>query len=464
MNDFQSYQSPFSWRYASPEMRRIWSEENKRLLWRKLWVWIAQSQAELGLVRPEQVEDLQKHETQINIARSLEIENNIQHDLMAELKAFAEQCPIGGKIIHSGATSMDIKDNAEAIQIIQSLDLLIKRLRILLSIFNEKILEFADITCMAFTHLQPAEPTTVGYRFSIYAQDLLSDWIGLNNVRKSFRGKGFKGAVGTAASYLELIGTENYSIFEKRLEELTGLNFFPATTQTYPRKQEFTTICILAGLGATLSKFSFDIRFLQSPPIGELSEPFSKEQVGSSAMPFKRNPIKAEEITSLSRTLSSMPQIAWHNAASSILERTLDDSANRRILLPEAFLICDEILEKANNIVQGLELNHNAIKRNLTMYLPFSNTEKLMMTLVKAGADRQEVHSKLRQYSLEAWDRIIQGKQGDLCQHITTDSMFLQYLNSDSISLILNDDRYVGIAPKQARIIAKVIQDNIKFE
>jgi len=330
MPDFDNYQFPFSWRYASQEMRQIWSESNKRLLWRKIWVALAETQLEFGLVTPLQVAELRQFFNRLNIPRSFHIENEIHHDLMAELKTFAEQCPTAGGIIQLGATSTDIEDNPDVLRIHQALTLIITKLSKLLALFSEKISEWADIPIIAFTHLQPAEPSTLGYRFAFYAQDLISDLQELRRLQAQLKGKGFKGAVGTGAAYADLVGKHNLDLFENQISQRLGLPFFTITNQTYPRKQDFMVTSALAGLGVSLYKFAFDLRLLQSPTIGELSEPFSQHQVGSSAMPFKRNPVQAEKIDSLARLLSTMPQVAWQNAAHSLLERTLDDSANRR--------------------------------------------------------------------------------------------------------------------------------------
>ena len=330
MSLYDNYQSPFSWRYGSEEMRLIWSETNKRKLWRRIWVSLADAQSKFGLVTSQQVAELKAHAEEIDIETALKIESEIHHDLMAELKTFAAQCPTAGGIIHMGATSMDIEDNADVLRMQSALNLVIAKLgRLLLSI-AERMEITADLPIMAYTHLQPAEPSTLGYRFSVYAQDLLDDWMVLQEIRQNFRGKGFKGAVGTAAAYFDLLGAENYPAFEEALSIDLKLPFFPISTQTCTRKQDLSVLNALASLGATLHKFAFDLRVLQSPPIGETSEYFSPKQVGSSAMPFKRNPINSEKIDSLARQLSAYPQVAWQNAATNLLERTLDDSANRR--------------------------------------------------------------------------------------------------------------------------------------
>ncbi len=462
MKDFENYQSPYSWRYSSPEMRKIWSEAHKRLLWRKIWVALAEVQSEFGLVTPEQVADLRLHRHEIDIARALEFESQIQHDLMAEVKTYAEQCSQAGGIIHLGATSVDIKDNATALQLRDALDLIISECRSLLSILFPMVRQYADLPVMAYTHLQPAEPTTLGYRLAQYAQDLLEDLKNLVRVRSNLRGKGFKGAVGTSASYAELLGAENLSGFESSLSEKLSLPFYPVTTQTYPRKQEYDMLCALAGLGATLYKFAFDLRILQSPPLGELSEPFGKKQVGSSAMPFKRNPIRSEKVDSLARSLAQFPRLAWDNAAHSLLERTLDDSANRRTMLPEAFLNADELLRVTSGIFENLNIDRKAISKNMDIYGPFAATERLLMALTKAGADRQEMHERLRMHTLASWDAIKNDEPNPLISLVAEDRVFQRYLSTEQIQSYLDASDYVGDAAQRARQFAKTIQDQIE--
>ncbi len=299
MTDYKNYQSPFSWRYGTEPMRLLWSEHHKRLLWREIWVALAEVQETYGLVTPEQSADLRAHMKGVDMERSLAIEQEINHDLMAEIRIFAEQAKLGGAILHLGATSMDVEDNADALRLRQSLDLTLARLASLLEILIKLIGQYAELPLIAYTHLQPAEPSTLGYRIALYAQDLLEDFKQIKSQHDAIRGKGFKGAVGTGASYAELIGKEHLAEFEIKLGEKLSLSFYPITAQTYPRKQDYAILSALAGLGQSLHKMAFDLRILQSPPIGELSEPFGSRQVGSSAMPFKRNPIKAEKIDSL---------------------------------------------------------------------------------------------------------------------------------------------------------------------
>jgi len=311
---------------------------------------------------------------------------------------------------------------------------------------------------MGFTHLQPAEPTTLGYRLAQYAQDLFFDWQNLTRLRDNLKGKGVKGAVGTGASFAELLGKENLPRFEARLSEILGLPFFPVTTQVYPRKQDYEILSALAGLGASLYKFAFDLRLLQSPTIGELSEPFGKKQIGSSAMPFKRNPIRSEKIDSLARMLAQYPRIAWDNAAHTLLERTLDDSANRRTILPEAFLSADEILIVTESIIGGLQINEASMKNNLTQYGPFAAIERVLMNLVKAGADRQKMHERLRQHSLTAWGSIQRGDSNPLIDLISTDEEILNYLSPNELSELMDAGDHLGDAPQRTKQLVESIQ------
>jgi adenylosuccinate lyase len=461
MFDFNTYLSPFTWRYGSEEMRRLWSEAHKRRLWRRIWVALAEAQAGYGLLTADQLAELRTHAEQVDVERALELESEIHHDLMAELKAFAEQCPLGAGALHLGATSMDIEDNADALRMRQSLDLLMNDLREVVSGFAKQIETWAETPVIGFTHLQPAEPTTLGYRLAQYAQDLLGDWEYLDQLRHEVKGKGFKGAVGTGASYAELVGAENLDKFESRLSELLDLPFYPVASQTTPRKQDYGVMSALAGLGASLYRFAFDLRILQSPPIGEIAEPFARNQVGSSAMPFKRNPINAEKIDSLARLLAGMPRLAWDNAAHQLLERTLDDSANRRTLLPEAFLIADELLRASRRIIDGLQVDEEALARNLAEYGPFAATERVLMALGKAGADRQAMHARLREHSLQAWEDVKAGKPNPLADQICRDPAFLAYLTVDQFRSLMDVSGYVGDAPRRARALASKIKRSL---
>jgi adenylosuccinate lyase len=461
MPDFETYLSPFTWRYGTPAMRRLWSEAQKRRLWRGIWVALAEVQSEFGLVTPEQAADLRAHQDQVDLPRALEIEAEIQHDLMAEVRAYAEQCQVGGGIIHLGATSMDVEDNVDALRLRQALELLLDGLAGLLRTFAGLIEKYADTPLMAFTHLQPAEPSTLGYRLALYGQDLLQDHQEIRKQVSGIKGKGFKGAVGTGASYAELLGAEKLADFEGKLSAKLELPFFPVASQVYPRKQDYEVISALAGLGLSLYKFAFDLRLLQSPPLGELAEPFGEKQVGSSSMPFKRNPVRSEKINSLARYLAGLPRLAWDNAAHSLLERTLDDSANRRILLPEACLAADEMLRTANGILAKLRVDEAAIARNLAFYGPFAATERVLMALVKKGADRQEMHERIRTLAMKAWEALRADGENPLTAELCRDAEMTEYLSEAEIRTLMDARSYVGDAPARAREMAKRIVDNL---
>jgi adenylosuccinate lyase len=314
---------------------------------------------------------------------------------------------------------------------------------------------------MGFTHLQPAEPSTLGYRLAQYAQDLWMDWQNLFQMRNQIKGKGLKGAVGTSASYVELLGADALPEFESRLSELLRLDFFPVTTQVYPRKQDYEVLSALAGFGASIHKFAFDLRILQAPPFGELGEPFGKKQVGSSAMPFKRNPVKAETSNSLARLLAQMARAAWDNAALTLLERTIDDSANRRTSLPEAFLIADELLSIATWICEDLRVDEVAIVRNMDTYSPFAATERVLMALGKAGADRQAMHEHIRQLTMQAWEALRNGQENPLIELIVTAPELLRYLSKEELRALMDASGYIGDAPARAKALVEQIRKQV---
>jgi adenylosuccinate lyase len=479
MYDHETYLSPLTWRYGSDEMRQIWSTAHRRRLWRRIWVALAEAQAGFGLVTPEQVADLQAHVDDIDIERAHEIEAETRHDLMSEVKTFAEQCPVGGGIIHLGATSTDIEDNADALCLRDGLDLILSRLRALQAELAELIEAQSDQACMAYTHLQPAEPSTVGYRLAQYGFDLLTDLKELRRVRDGVRGKGIKGAVGTSASYEQLLApppseggaasSQESGIEEehraRELESKTmaklGLEAFPVATQTYPRKQDWLVLNALAGLAGSLYKFAFDLRLLQSQPFGEWSEPFGCQQVGSSAMPFKRNPVASENVDSLARMVAALPRVAWDNAAHTLLERTLDDKSNRRLILPQAFLIAEELLRRVRPIVRGLVVREGATARSLAVYGTFAATERLLMELVKAGADRQAMHERIRQHSLAAWDAIERGEPNPLLDRLAADPVLLGFLPAEQVRDLLDAHGYVGDAPQRARDLVGMIREKL---
>jgi adenylosuccinate lyase len=460
MFDHTTYLSPLSWRYGSDEMRRIWSEEHRRRTWRRIWVALAAAQAEVGLVTPQQAADLRAHAADVDIERAHQIESEIKHDLMSEVKAFAEQCHVGGGIIHLGATSMDVKDNADVLLARDALDLVLVRLRALLATVADRIETRAHQACMGYTHLQPAEPTTVGYRLAQYGLDLSIDLEELERVRDRLKGKGIKGATGTSASFVQLLSTAAIAPrdLEQRIMAELGLPAFAVTTQTYPRKQDWLMLNALTGLCGSLYKFAFDLRILQAHPYGEWSEPFGRRQVGSSAMPFKRNPVNAENMDSLARLAAALPRVAWDNAAHSLLERTLDDSGNRRLILPQAFLISDELLRRAQRVLDELVIHDQEVARKLATYGTFAATERLLMELVKAGADRQEMHELIRRHSLDAWAAIEQGKANPLRDSLESDPEVQAYLGPEEVRALLDAKEYVGDAPQRALDLATEIR------
>ncbi len=453
--------SPLTWRYGSDEMRRIWSENHKRRLLRQVWLALAKAQRDAGLVTDDQIADLARQVDHVDIARAAAIETEVKHDLVAELQTYAEQCPLGGGVLHMGATSADILDNAEALRLREGLDEVLTAVRSLATHLADQIERWAHTPTMAFTHIQPAEPTTIGYRLAQYGHDLLLDMAELSRVRNNVKGKGLKGAVGTSAAFTTLLAGTGWTAvqLETRALSYLGLEAFPVATQTYTRKQDWLILNALAGLGGTLYKFAFDLRLLQSPVIGEWSEPFGKKQVGSSAMPFKRNPITAEKMNSLARHLASMPRVAWDNAAHSLLERTLDDSANRRLLLPEAFLIADELLGNANRLVSTLQVDEDAVARNLATYGLFAGSEQVLAALSKAGADRLAMHGRIRDHAMQAWETINQGRPNPLADLLANDEVFLRYLSADEIREQLDYAAYLGDAPERALAVAQALRE-----
>ena len=462
--NYETYISSFTWRYGSDAMRQIWSEENKRLLMRRVWVALATAQYQAGLVTAEQVADLEMHQSNIDIARALEIEKDTRHDVMAEIRTFAEQCAVGGGIIHWGATSADITDNVDALRLRDAAVLLQSQLKELLLVLAQKIEETAVIPTMAHTHIQPAEPTTLGYRFAVYAQDLLDDYNDLLNLIGNIRGKGLKGAVGTQASYDELLHDVQMSPaeMEKIAMGKLGLPYFPIATQTYTRQQDLRVQQVLAGIAASLHKFAMDFRVLQSPPFGEWAEPFGKKQVGSSAMPFKRNPINTENICSLARYVAGLPAVAWDNASQAILERSLDDSANRRIFQAEGFLAMDEMLKRTTRVIKDMVIDETAVSRNMETYGPFAATERVLMAVVAAGGSRQDGHEWIRDASLQAWAAMREGKGNPLVELMMTDENIAQYLTPDQVKELMDANAHTGTAVNRANAFAQLVRETIQ--
>lgn len=462
MKDFKTYQSPFSWRYGSAEMRSIWSEENKYKIWRKIWVELAAAQKDLGLVSDAELADLKKQQDNIEIERIWEIEKDTRHDVVAAIKEFAEKAKIGGGKIHTGATSMDIVDNADTLRVKESLEIVEANLILLLKEFAKQIEKYADAPCMGFTHLQPAEPTTVGYRLSIYANDLLEDLQFLNFVKTHLLGKGLKGAVGTQASYVELFGKEQAEQMEKKVMKKLGLESALIANQVGPRKADLFVAQLLSSIAQSLYKFAFDLRLMQSPGFGEWQEPFGKSQVGSSAMPFKKNPMKSEQICSLSRLVESLSSNAWQNASLSLLERTLDDSANRRTYIPEMFLATDEMLNSAIKIVAGLIIHENQIKNNLDKYGPFAASEAILMEGVKQGASRQDLHEVLRDIAMTAWSDVMENNPNPMSELLKSNSKIKQHLDVEKIEKLLDVKTHIGTSPERAKKLVEEIKKMTK--
>ncbi|MEO6835651.1 MAG: adenylosuccinate lyase [Candidatus Tumulicola sp.] len=457
--DYRTYASPFSWRYGRAALRSLFSEQMRRRLWRAVWVALAEAQGAQGLVAEAELEDLRAHAHCIDIDAALEIEREIHHDLMAEIRVFSSQATVGGGKLHLGATSMDIEDTVETYRLRLALAWVGESLHELLSAFAAQVRRYADLVCMGFTHLQPAEPTTLGYRFAAYAQDLLIDDANLRFVFENLTTKGFRGAVGTAASYEHLLDRSGRSAdIEAYVLEHFGLEAREISTQTYPRKLDYLLLSGLAGLGASLSKFAADVRVLSSPEFGEVAEPFGRKQVGSSAMPFKRNPILCERIGSLARLLLGYSDTAWQNAATNLLERTLDDSANRRTILPEALLCADEIVSLARRVIGGLRIEERRIAHNLRTYGPFAGTEAVMLEGVRSGGDRQALHESIRDASMQSWDALARGQDNPLAQLLGEDRALTALLDPAEIRRLLDPGKHVGTAPQRARLLADKIE------
>lgn len=414
---------------------------------------LAKAQSKDGLISKKELADLVKNQDKIDIQRIIEIEETTRHDVVAALKEFAEKAKVGGGKIHLGATSMDIVDNADSVNTQEALQIIEDRLKQLLSNFKLKIKNYAALPCMGYTHLQPAEPTTLGYRFALYAQDLLWDWELLQWVKKNLKAKGMKGAVGTAASY-EALTKKN---IESDVMDDLGLDPVLIANQTNPRKVDYFVAVLLASIAQSLHKFAFDLRIMQSAGWGEWQEPFGKSQVGSSAMPFKKNPIKSEQICSLARLVVSLSRNAWDNASLSLLERTLDDSANRRVYIPEMFLAIDEMLASAAQIVEGLVINEKRIRQNLENYAPFAATEAIIIEAVKRGADRQKMHEILREVSMKAWQAIQDGQENPMKDLLLNNKNLVNYLTKLEIIKLLDVKKHIGTAPKRALKLVKEI-------
>ncbi|MGD0472216.1 MAG: adenylosuccinate lyase [Candidatus Velthaea sp.] len=460
-----TYASPFSWRYARMELRELFSERERRKLWRAVWIALAESQLRSGLVSQAELDDLRAHAGDIDLAAALAIEQEIGHDLMAEIRVFAKQATVGGGKIHLGATSMDIEDTVEIYRMRLALHQIVGSIDALLVAFAAQIDAHADTVCMGYTHLQPAEPTTIGYRLAVYAQDVLIDRAALLFSLEQLTAKGIRGAVGTSASYSRLLAGTGRSAADQENDVLGafGLSARDVATQTYPRKLDFLLLSQLAGLGASLSKFAADVRILGSAGFGEVFEPFGAKQVGSSAMPFKRNPVMSERIDSLARLLPGYADVAWQNAATNYLERTLDDSANRRTILPEALLCSDELLSLARKIVTGLRVDERRIAENLRTYGPFAGTEAVLMEAAKAGADRQEMHEAIRESAMTAYAALARGESNPLARLIADDERIARYVDPAEIRVQLDPTGHTGDAAQRARRLAARIRETLEI-
>lgn len=462
--DFTHYVSPFSWRYGTREMRAIFSEHHKYQLWRKIWVALARVQQKAGLVSKAELDDLVAHAANIDIFKILEIEKETHHDVVAAISEFAAKASVGGGKIHLGATSMDVVDNADMMRISEALAFIETNCITLLNSLADLIKANASVVCMGYTHLQPAEPTTVGYRFALYAQDLLTDLSYLRFVRLEIKGKGMKGAVGTRASYTQIVSGTKHTAEDLDVAVMKELGIEGALIagQVYPRKYDYFVLTLLSSISSSLAKFAGDLRILQSPAIGEWSEPFGKKQVGSSAMPFKRNPVNSEKICSLARYIASLPQVALENATLSHLERTLDDSANKRIIISEGFIALDEIMQTALKIVDGIDIHKERIEYNVAQYAPFAATEVLLVHLVSNGANRQEMHELLREISMQAWNEVSEGRLNRMEELVAKNVVIRKYLTPKVIHQSFDVSHHIGDAPERAIQLVHKIRKEIQ--
>jgi adenylosuccinate lyase len=441
-------------------MRELFSEETKRRMWRRLWLELATAQSKAGLVTEEELADLRRHVDAVDLAAAHEIEKEIHHDLMAELRVYAKQAKLGGGKLHLGATSMDVEDNVETARMKQALSMVSDALRSLLDLFAAQIEKYADLPCMAYTHLQAAEPTTLGYRMSLWAHDFYLDYENLKCLAAWLPSKGLRGAVGTSASYAALLKGSNVTPdqIERDVMSAFGLTASLITGQTYSRRLDYIVVANVAALAATASKFAFDVRVLASSPFGELGEPFEATQVGSSAMPFKRNPIMCERICSLARPIAANAMVTWQNAADNLLERTLDDSANRRFVLAESFLAADEIVSLAGRVIGGLRVDKGRIAANLATFGPFAATEAVLMAAARRGADRQALHEKLREASMKAWEAIEKDEKNPLPEMLSNDAAFTAHLKPAEMKALLEPAAHVGLAAERARLFAAKVR------
>lgn len=447
---YDRYESPLGQRYAGKEMQQLFSQDKKFKTWRKLWIALAESEKELGLdITQEQIDELKAHAEDINYDVAKEREKIVRHDVMSHVYAYGEQCPNAKGIIHLGATSCFVGDNTDLIIMYEALELVKKKLVNVLAALEKFALEYKDLPVLAFTHFQPAQPTTLGKRTAIWTQDLLMDYEDICYLLENKKLRGCKGTTGTQASFMELFDNDEEKV--KQLDQMIADKMgykesYPVSTQTYSRKVDSRILNVLGAIAQSAHKFSNDIRLLQN--LKEVEEPFEKGQIGSSAMAYKRNPMRSERMASLANYVIADTLNPAIVAATQWFERTLDDSANKRISIPEAFLAIDGILDLYLNITDGLVVYPKVIESHLMKELPFMATEMILMDAVKAGGDRQELHERIRVHSMEAGKMVkVEGKENDLLERIANDDAFPQ--NMEQLISIMSPANFVGRAPNQ---------------
>ena len=450
------YVSPLSERYASKEMQYIFSPDMKFRTWRRLWIALAETEKELGLdITQEQIDEMKAHVDDINYDVAKEREKVVRHDVMSHVYAFGVQCPKAKPIIHLGATSCYVGDNTDIIIMTEALKLVKKKLVNVIAELAKFADEYKALPTLAFTHFQPAQPTTVGKRASLWLQELMLDYEDICYVIDGMKLLGSKGTTGTQASFLELFDGDHETIdkIDPMIAEKMGFKAcYPVSGQTYSRKVDTRVVNVLAGIAASAYKFSNDIRLLQH--LKEIEEPFEKTQIGSSAMAYKRNPMRSERIGSLSRYVMVDALNPAITSATQWFERTLDDSANKRLSVPEAFLAIDGILDLYLNVVDGLVVYPKVIEKHLMSELPFMATENIMMDAVKAGGDRQELHEKIRTLSMEAGKHVkVEGKENNLLELIAADPSF--NLTLDELKKTMDPSKYTGRAKEQVEAFLK---------
>ncbi len=454
------YESPLSERYASPQMQYIFSPEKKFRTWRRLWIALAEAEQELGLaIADEQIEEMKAHADDINFDVAKEREKEVRHDVMAHVYAYGQQCPKAKGIIHLGATSCYVGDNTDIILMSEALDLVREKLINVIDKLAGFAEEYKDMPTLGYTHFQPAQPTTVGKRATLWLQDYVMDLQDLDYVKGSLKLLGSKGTTGTQASFLELFDGDQQKVdrLDPLIAEKMGFDScVDVSGQTYSRKTDMRVLNVLAGIAASAGKMANDIRLLQH--MKEVEEPFEKNQVGSSAMAYKRNPMRCERIVSLSRYVINDTLNPAMTAQTQWLERTLDDSANKRLSIPEGFLAVDGILDLCLNVTDGLVVYPKVIEKHLMEELPFMATENILMDAVKAGGDRQELHEKIRQLSMEASRNVKEkGQENNLLDLIAEDPAF--HLSREELEAAMDPSLYIGCAPRQ---VETYLQDVIK--